>query len=359
MKIVSIVGARPQFVKAAVVSRAIARTGSIKEVIVHTGQHYDKNMSEVFFSEMDIPAPDYNLAVHGMTHGAMTGRMLEGIEQVLLQEHPDMVLVYGDTDSTLSGALAAVKLHIPLAHVEAGLRSFNMQMPEEVNRIVTDRISSILFCPTENAVRQLQKEGMENGFSKIVLCGDVMYDAALYYAGKARAPQENIPSNYILTTLHRAETTDNIQILLSVFAALEYISRHIMPIVLPLHPRTKSSLEAANYHFANSAITFMEPVGYFEMLYLINHAQMIMTDSGGLQKEAYFFKKKCLTLREQTEWVELLDCGCNVLCGTKQETIVQYAQSMLNKNVSFEQVLYGNGHAGEEIVKYLVQYGGF
>lgn len=358
MKIVSIVGARPQFVKAAVVSRAIARTGSIKEVIVHTGQHYDKNMSEVFFSEMDIPAPDYNLAVHGMTHGAMTGRMLEGIERVLLQEKPDMVLVYGDTDSTLAGALAAAKLHIPLAHVEAGLRSFNMNMQEEINRVLTDRISSILFCPTDTAVQNLQKEGID-GSSKIVRCGDVMYDAALYYAGKARAPQENIPSNYILTTLHRAETTDHAQTLLQVFAALEHISRNCMPMVLPLHPRTKSALEQAGYDFAHSAITFLEPAGYFEMLYLISHSQMIMTDSGGLQKEAYFFKKKCLTLREQTEWVELLDCGCNVLCGTKQETIVQYAQSMLNKNVSFEQALYGNGHAGEEIVKYLVQYGGF
>ncbi len=354
MKIVTIVGARPQFVKAAVVSRVLAKTEGIGEVIVHTGQHFDVNMSDVFFEEMCIPKPHYNLNINGLGHGAMTGQMLEKIEEVLVKEKPDWVLVYGDTNSTIAGALAAKKLHIRVAHVEAGLRSFNMEMPEEVNRILTDRISDVLFCPTDTAVENLKREGFENMECRIVKNGDVMQDAALFYSDKAKQPELTIPEHFVLGTVHRAENTDNPERLTGIFSALENISE-TLPVVLPLHPRTRSKLVGIGYDFANSKICFIEPVGYLEMVWLLKQCELVMTDSGGLQKEAYFFGKYCVTMRDETEWVELVRNGFNKLAGSDTERILECVIKLRQKEqCGFENRLYGNGDAGEEIVKVLL-----
>lgn len=351
-KIITIVGARPQFVKAAVVSRAIASDGRMCETIVHTGQHFDANMSEVFFSEMAIPKPHYNLNISSLSHGAMTGRMLEKIEEVLLQEKPDFVLVYGDTNSTLAGALAAKKLHIKVAHVEAGLRSFNMDMPEEINRILTDRISDLLFCPTDTAIRNLKREGFDNIDCKIVENGDVMQDAALFYATKAKKPDFDIPARFALCTVHRAENTDDPNRLQAIFTALEKISEEY-PVVLPLHPRTKAKLADIHYDFTHTKIHFINPVGYLEMVYLLKNCQFVLTDSGGLQKEAYFFRRNCVTLRDETEWIELIMNGFNILAGANTETILKAANEMAVKKNDFSVNLYGNGNAGEIIVQNL------
>ncbi len=354
MKVVTIIGARPQFIKAAVVSRAFAKNTNIQEVIVHTGQHFDANMSDVFFEEMSIPKPNYNLNINGLGHGAMTGQMLEKIEEVLLTEKPEWVLVYGDTNSTLAGALAAKKLHIKLAHVEAGLRSFNMEMPEEINRILTDRISDILFCPTQQALNNLGKEGYASIAAKIVRNGDVMQDAAIFYADQSRRPDVDLPENFVLCTTHRAENTDDPQRLQSIFAALEKISE-TTPVVLPLHPRTKGKLMNLNYDFQTSKICFIEPVGYLEMVYLLKNCQLVMTDSGGLQKEAYFFGKYCITMRDETEWVELVENNFNVLTGSEQDKIMAaYSQLVAAPKEGFENKLYGNGDAGDEIVAHLL-----
>ncbi len=356
MKIVTVIGARPQFIKAAVVSRAIAAHKDIKEVIVHTGQHFDANMSDIFFEEMCIPKPDYNLNVNGLGHGAMTGQMLEKIEAVLLQEKPDWVLVYGDTNSTIAGALAAKKLHIKVAHVEAGLRSFNMDMPEEINRILTDRISDILFCPTETAVNNLKKEGYENINCRIVRNGDVMQDAALFYAGRAERPKADIPEDFVLCSVHRAENTDDPERLRNIFSALEEISKTCR-VVLPLHPRTKGKLSAIGYDTNNSHILFIEPVGYLEMVWMLKHCRLVMTDSGGLQKEAYFFDKYCITLRDETEWVELVKYGYNFLAGDDKGKIISLYNHISDKNnIEQKTPLYGNGNAGDLIVETLRNY---
>ena len=356
MKIVTVIGARPQFIKAAVVSRAIAAHKDIKEVIVHTGQHFDANMSDIFFEEMCIPKPDYNLNVNGLGHGAMTGQMLEKIEAVLLQEKPDWVLVYGDTNSTIAGALAAKKLHIKVAHVEAGLRSSNMDMPEEINRILTDRISDILFCPTETAVNNLKKEGYENINCRIVRNGDVMQDAALFYAGRAERPKADIPEDFVLCSVHRAENTDDPERLRNIFSALEEISKTCR-VVLPLHPRTKGKLSAIGYDTNNSHILFIEPVGYLEMVWMLKHCRLVMTDSGGLQKEAYFFDKYCITLRDETEWVELVKYGYNFLAGDDKGKIISLYNHISDKNnIEQKTPLYGNGNAGDLIVETLRNY---
>lgn len=364
MKIVTIIGARPQFVKAAVVSRAIGewnlRSGAekLEEVIVHTGQHYDANMSDVFFQEMSIPQPKYNLHVGGGTHGANTGRMLERIEAVLCDEKPDVVLVYGDTDSTLAGALAAVKLHIPVAHVEAGLRSFNMNMPEEINRILTDRISTYLFCPTDTAVKNLQAEGFEGFDANIVNVGDVMLDASRFYqAQEKHSPEiEKLVTEldgFYLATVHRAENTDSRERMVNIIEALEQISSH-KKIVLPLHPRTKKVLE--NYNIVPKNLCLIEPVGYFDMLYLESHCDGILTDSGGVQKEACFFEKPCITLRDETEWIELVERGYNRLSGANKNKILETWQKWMKGNIHFNSDLYGNGHAGQSIVQLLAEF---
>ena len=363
--IVTILGARPQFVKAAVVSRAIAQHNlchpyeSIREVIVHTGQHFDRNMSDVFFEQMQIPEPDHFLEISNLSHGAMTGRMLEKIEDILLSEMPDIVLVYGDTNSTLAGALAAAKLHIPVAHVEAGLRSFNMKMPEEINRILTDRISKWLFCPTDTALSNLKREGLainaidERGQAELLNVGDVMYDATLYYKDIAKLTPEierlltGLTSGFLLSTIHRAENTDDPQRLEGIIEGLDCIASEI-PVILPLHPRTRKKLEASGKEFRH--VSVISPVGYFDMLGLLERCNAVLTDSGGMQKEAFFFKKPCVTLRDETEWVELVDGEYNLLAGTDPDRIVKSVKVQTNKDFDWNKRLYGDGNAAEKIL---------
>lgn len=358
MKIVTIVGARPQFVKAAALSRAFVEVGGIEEVIVHTGQHFDKNMSDVFFEEMKIPHPQYNLAINSLSHGAMTGRMIEKIEEVLLKEQPDFLLVFGDTNSTLAGALAAVKMQIPIAHVEAGLRSFNMEMPEEINRILTDRISNVLFCPTDTAIENLAKEGFDNIDAEVVKSGDVMEDAAIYYEKlsreKAIVLQANnlAASSYYLCTLHRAENTKLPERMAEIIQGLNSIAEN-HKVVLPVHPRTKELLLRHNLH-AN--ILILEPVGYFDMIALIKNARLVVTDSGGLQKEAYFFNKFCVTARDQTEWVELVSNGYNKIVGASSTKMIEAVNYFEAKTFQKETELYGGGKAANFMAEYLKNY---
>ena len=359
MKIVTIIGARPQFIKAATVSRAIKQKGAdqITEVIIHTGQHYDENMSTVFFDEMDIPKPDYFLQIENRTHGGMTGEMLKLIEPILIKERPDWVLVYGDTNSTLAGALAASKLHIKIAHVEAGLRSYNMQMPEEINRILTDRMSTVLFCPTKQSIENLMIEGYDHFNSvKIVECGDVMYDAALFYTHKnAVGPKitgtlKLQKNNFILATIHRAENTDNVENLRSLNSTFNELSK-TYSIVLPLHPRTQRISDEMGLHWDCRII---EPVGYFDMLDLLQNCGIVITDSGGLQKEAYFFNKYCITTRTETEWVELVKNGFNFVTGIERKEIIKNAANFFGKEINKTSNLYGNGYAADTIVDVLL-----
>lgn len=355
-KILTIIGARPQFIKASVVSKAFSEASNLNEIILHTGQHFDANMSEIFFDQLHIPRPDYLLDINGGSHGDMTGRMLSAIEKVLIDERPDCVVVYGDTNSTLAGALAATKLHIPVAHIEAGLRSFNMQMPEEVNRILTDRVSNILFCPTAIATKNLQVEGYPfttaNGFTQhIELVGDVMQDAAILFAKNATPPTNfSLRSSFVLATLHRAENTDSPDRLKSIINALNQIHNDIAPVVLPLHPRTRKLIEQQSIELKVNAIA---PVGYFEMLWLLDHASLVLTDSGGVQKEAFFFGKTCVTMRDQTEWVELIEMGANTLVGADSQKILHATASNLNRTVSDTEKLYGGGQAAQRIANTL------
>jgi len=358
MKLLTIIGARPQFVKAAALSREIKTHPQLSEIIVHTGQHFDANMSDIFFEEMEIPKPHYNLNINGLSHGAMTGQMLEKLEEVMLVEKPDVVLVYGDTNSTIAGALAAKKLHIKVAHVEAGLRSFNMHMPEEVNRILTDRISDWLFCPTDTALTNLSKEGYENITCEIIKTGDVMEDAAMYYAKKA-AEKSTIINKlnlcnklFILATIHRAENTDNPIHLKGIIDALNELHK-TMPVVVPLHPRTKKLIEQ---HQLQTQFTIVEPLGYFDMIMLLQNCNLVITDSGGLQKEAYFFNKFCITTREQTEWVELVENGYNFIAGTNTNKIIELAKNAQKSNFPEKINLYGNGHASKNICSALLKH---
>jgi len=304
-RICTIVGARPQFIKAFPLSRALAAASDFEEVMIHTGQHFDRNMSEIFFSELGIPPPTHHFDINGRTHGAMTGRMLEAVERVLLAENPDAVVVFGDTDSTLAGALAAAKLYLPLVHVEAGLRSFNRQMPEEVNRIVADRISDVLLCPTGASVENLAREGIVKGVHKV---GDLMYDAALIgteLAIKHSAIVRDLnlrPKTYGVATVHRAQNTDDPAQLARV---LDFIAEQAraQPIIFPMHPRTRNAMEAAKLTLGRPGIQFIDPVGYLDMCQLLHSAAVVITDSGGVQKEAYFHRVPCVTLRAETEWV--------------------------------------------------------
>jgi len=362
MKVVTIVGARPQFIKAAAVSRVLRKTQGVREVLVHTGQHYDANMSEVFFEELEIPRPDYNLGIGSATHGAQTGRMLEAIEEVSFKEKPDWVLVYGDTNSTLAGALAAVKLHIPVAHIEAGLRSFNRRMPEEINRVLTDHASDILFAPTKVAVENLRREGISE--EQIQLVGDVMYDAALYYGKKADCRSQILnrlelkPKEYILATIHRAENTDDPRRLRAIFEGFAEVTQEIK-VVLPLHPRTRAALvEVGLYDKVIGSICLIEPVGYLDMVMLEKNARAIATDSGGVQKEAFFYRVPCLTLREETEWVELVNLGWNrVIPPFSADVIADAIRSSLRHFEGVEGSPYGDGQSAVKIAQYLVEWG--
>lgn len=359
MKIVTIVGARPQFIKAAAVSRAIRKTEGLKEVLVHTGQHFDQNMSSVFFQEMDIPVPDYNLEINSLSHGAMTGRMMEKTEEVLLKEKPDWVLVYGDTNSTLAGALAARKLDIKVAHVEAGLRSFNMKMPEEINRILTDRISNMLFCPTEIAVQNLYNEGYKGFETEIHQVGDVMYDSALYY-GALSAQKSDIveklslsDGKFVLCSIHRQENTDDIENLKSIVSALNEINKDLR-VILPLHPRTRKLFEL--HHIVPEFLP-IEPVGYFDILELLKNCRFVMTDSGGMQKEAYFFRKYCITLRNETEWMELVNHHFNFLSGHNRSKILSIYREITARRAMLSITgLYGDGDASGKIVRFLCTF---
>jgi len=361
MKFITIVGAPPQFIKAATISRILRQVSKSREIIVHTGQHYDPNMSEIFFHELEIPQPDYHLNIGSGTHGQQTGRMLETIETVILEEKPDYVIVYGDTNSTLAGALAASKLHIPIAHIEAGLRSFNRRMPEEINRLLTDHIAELLFPPTSTAVSNLQREGIAE--NKIYMVGDVMYDAALYYGDKAESQSSILDTlglqsqEYILATIHRAENTDAPVRLRAIFTALKEISQQYV-IVLPLHPRTRKALQQQGMlEDVSQYIRLIEPVGYLDMVMLEKNAKLITTDSGGVQKEAFFYRVPCLTLREETEWVELVELGYNTLVSPHLSSaeISLIFQSSLTKMPFNHPELYGSGQAAEKITNILIK----
>jgi UDP-GlcNAc3NAcA epimerase len=363
MKLVTIIGTRPQFIKAAAVSRAIAEhnnrqvsdASSFTEIIIHTGQHYDRNMSSIFFEEMETLKPNYYLRINDLAHGAMTGRMLEEIEKVLIEEKPDVVLVYGDTNSTLAGALGAAKLKIPVAHVEAGLRSFQKKMPEEINRVATDHVSDLLFCPTHTAVKNLKREGIIQG---IYLVGDVMYDSVLYNMDLAEKHSRILEKlwleskSYILATVHRAENTDEPKRLISIFQSLERIAKDGFPVIVPLHPRTCKKLDSLGLSFNN--LQLIDPVSYLDMLLLEKHSQIILTDSGGVQKEAYWFNVPCVTLRDETEWVETVESGCNVLVGSKPSIDVK-AVAEVNTELRHRDV-YGNGRAAKQMVRCLSSF---
>jgi UDP-GlcNAc3NAcA epimerase len=360
IKIVTIVGARPQFIKAAAVSRALARMEDVKEILVHTGQHYDDNMSDVFFRELDIPEPDYHLGVGSGAHGWQTGSMLKAIEPVLLEEKPDGVVVYGDTNSTLAGAIAAAKLNILNAHVEAGLRSFNRRMPEETNRVVADHIADLLFAPTVTARMNLLTEGVPE--AHIHLVGDVMYDAALYYGSKSERESGILntlvarPKDYILTTVHRAENTDDPNCLRTLFEGLMRVSKECL-VILPLHPRTRHALEREGLlgSVAN-ALRLIEPVGYLDMVMLERNAKVIVTDSGGVQKEAFFYKVPCVTVRKETEWVELIELGWNRLAPPIGAiTLVDAVGEALNKPPGLWESPYGDGRSAERIAEILLE----
>jgi len=366
MKVVTIVGARPQFVKAAAISRAIREHNKtmgqrLHEVIVHTGQHYDENMSQVFFEELEISRPDYNLEIGGGSHGAMTGQMLEKIEHVLMVERPDWVLVYGDTNSTLAGAIAASKIHIPVAHVEAGLRSFNMRMPEEINRILSDRVSKLLFCPTDTAVLNLKNEGIVKGVHNV---GDVMLDASLFYRDLARQKStildklNLIAKEYVLVTCHRAENTDDHERLSQIVQGIAKIAEQSR-IIFPLHPRTRKMINENGLMDQLRDVDLLAPVSFLDMVMLEESAKMIITDSGGVQKEAYFFRVPCITMRDETEWVETVDVGANSLVGSKAERIVSAYNAVCSNywNVVALPELYGDGLASRRIVASLIDIG--
>lgn len=353
MKILTVVGARPQFIKAAAVSRIVTANEGMEEVLLHTGQHYDSNMSDLFFRELGIPAPRYHLGIGSGTHGVQTGRMLQSLDEILLDEKPDWVLVYGDTNSTLAGALSAVKLHIPVAHVEAGLRSFNRAMPEEINRIMADHASNLLFPPTEVALSHLRSEGVSE--DKIRLVGDVMYDAALFFGAKADRESRILEQldltsgEFVLSTVHRAENTDAPERLTAIMDGLSEVARDL-PVILPLHPRTKHALEARGMGDGPAGVRLIEPVGYLDMVALERTAAMVATDSGGVQKEAFFYRTPCVTLRDETEWTELVELGWNRLCPPLSAAAVSEAVRESREHIGTEGEPYGKGDAANRIL---------
>lgn len=354
MKILTVVGARPQFIKASSLSRILSPL--IKEVIVHTGQHYDDNMSAIFFRQLQLPQPDYDLGVGSDTHGKQTARMMESIENILFIERPDIVLVYGDTNSTLAGSLAASKLHIPVAHVESGLRSFNRQMPEEINRVLTDHLSSFLFCPTQAAVANLKREGIENN---VHLVGDVMFDSVLFYKEIALQQSSIIeslqlsPQSYYLATIHRAENTNHPEQLKKLLETLRNLDHRV---ILPLHPRTKKLILdwKLNDSLAVPNINIIEPLPYLDMLALESQAKLILTDSGGVQKEAYMLQVPCITLRNETEWIETVQEGWNHITGIESERVMEIISNL--KIPAESPQVFGDGRAAEKISHTIFSY---
>lgn len=355
-KIITVLGARPQFIKASVVSEEIKKNKELEENIIHTGQHFDKNMSDVFFKELSLDVPKYNLAISGLTHGALTGRMLEGIENILIKEKPSLVLVYGDTDSTLAGSLAASKLDIPVAHVESGLRSRNLLMPEEKNRIITDAISQLLFCPSNLAVQNLKKENITKGVTQV---GDVMLDVMNL---RKRNIQDEMfikeleldKKAYILCTIHRKENTNDLKRLKSIFSALSSISKQIK-VILPIHPRTKKILEENKIKIGSDVI-IVEPLPYEDFLKLQLNSMCILTDSGGLQKEAFFNSIPCITLRDETEWIETVESGWNIIAGAESASIKEAWFSLDKQSRKEDYHPYGQGDASEKIVNSIKTY---
>lgn len=376
IRLLTIVGARPQIIKAAAISRAVRTqfAGQIEERILHTGQHYDDNMSEMFFRELGIPAPDYNLHVGSGSHAEQTGKMMVGIEKVLKDAQYDAVLVYGDTNSTLAAAVSASKLQVPVFHVEAGLRSYNRTMPEEINRVVCDQLSTILFAPTQTAVDNLQKEGVPMRNQKVVLSGDVMYDNSMYFSAMADVQSDIIERlglsyrQFVLATIHRPANTDNPENLRSIFRALNDIAeQHQMDVVLPLHPRTRARLkglmgEGMNGLMdewgnggMNDRIRIIEPASFFEIIRLEKNAAIVMTDSGGVQKEAFFYGTPCVILRPETEWVEIVEAGAGIIADADYERIMAAYEALVNKPVQFP-TLFGDGHASEKILQEILMY---
>jgi len=358
-KVLTVLGARPQFIKASAVSSEIEKDSRLTEVVVHTGQHFDSNMSDIFFQELGMAAPQYQLDIHGGSHGEMTGRMMIEVEKVVINEQPDLVLVYGDTNSTLAGSLAACKLHIPVAHVEAGLRSFNMRMPEEINRILTDRVSHWLFTPTDSATRNLLTEGV--AADRITQVGDVMYDVALHHGkrvsetGRLLSKLSLQPKSYILATIHRAENTDDLARLQNIVSALGLVSQEVMPIVWPVHPRTRNTLSSSGLlGKLNRSVMLIDPVGYLDMVQLEKFASLIMTDSGGVQKEAFFHKVPCITLRDETEWVELVNSGWNHLIPPADISSMLEITKKALETAPSEVSPYGVGTAARAIISELL-----
>lgn len=355
MRILTVVGARPQFIKACMLSKTLKSYTEVKEIIVHTGQHYDASMSDIFFEQLNLPEPDYYLGIGSGTHGEQTGEMLSELEYVMISVNPDIVVVYGDTNSTLAGSLAASKLHIPVAHIESGLRSFNRKMPEEVNRVVTDHLSDWLFCPSLAAAENLKREGINE---RVYVTGDIMYDAVLHF--KSYAVQQSTilqdlslsENNYYLATIHRAENTDDPRRLKSI---LEVFQRFAKTTVLPLHPRTKNKINAFQLNDLVDAphIKIVEPLNYFDMLSAVSKASIILTDSGGLQKEAYMLQVPCVTLRDETEWTETVETGWNRLAGANQEAIADKVMKLHTPEES--PPIFGDGHAAHQIAKTLVK----
>ena len=369
IKIVTIIGARPQIIKAAALSRAIKEkfSNEIEEVIVHTGQHYDENMSQVFFDELGIPAPDYNLGVGSGKHGAQTSKMIEGIEEILLNENPDYLVVYGDTNSTLAGAIAASKIHIPIAHIEAGLRSFNKAMPEEINRICCDHCSTMLFSPTATGYKNLINEGFNPENKKpftidnpgIYHCGDVMYDNSMFFGSTDNGQQTTGNNPYILCTIHRNNNTDEAERLSSIVRALLRLSKE-EEIIIPLHPRTKKLLDVNlspdiyNELVNNERIHIIPPASFLEMIKLEKNASIVLTDSGGVQKEAFFFKKPCIIIRSETEWKEIVECGAAIIADANEDNIVNGYYHFKENKISEYPELFGDGKAAEFICNELI-----
>ena len=377
-RIVTIIGARPQIIKSSAISRAIRShfSQSIEEIIVHTGQHYDENMSEVFFDEMQIPRPKYNLQVGSGSHGTMTAKMIEGLETIFLKENPNAIVIYGDTNSTIAGAIAAAKIHIPVVHIEAGLRSFNKAMPEELNRIASDHMSTLLFTPTKTGLINLEREGFDNAIHSkatidkpnVYMCGDIMYDNSMYFSEISDKKSKILndlnlkANNFLLCTIHRDSNTDNAQNLESIFRALVQISKiNNLQVVLPLHPRTRKKMkDLLNSEFYNEiandeAIKIIAPAGFLDIITLEKNARLIITDSGGLQKEAFFFQKPCVIMREQTEWIEIVENGNALIAGADKEKIIQSASELLKKQDFTFPNFYGDGKAAEFIVAKILE----